>query len=356
MPTPPLWGLAADHELDGLTNLSIFTGSWSPTARQHITRSITMGGTIAMIVRKPDGETQPMLRHTNPMPYHLSTSAFLQGDFERWWPEFSQAWREMKTDYEQNNGTGNFQEPMTSTYFPHDTLSPEGYGLVVVDFQSRHVLSCQGYTSLGEEGLHRWSRMEPEERADLFRRQAAGMLNTLVVTYLDKSIPEGSPEDRVKDISLPIGQLGPQGIGKLLELWEGERGSAFEPDGDQTLGGLCANLGIACPEGLDPGIEAPLRRAHIPYQSGWTFERFDDDASGIAQLRQRCGDIGLNFSEQDDLKWREFMLESLDLPGEGDDVTPEERIEIQQSLDDSLGVLGWSQTGPIQKTGHARPR
>jgi len=103
-----------------------------------------MGGSIAVTIREEDGTEHRMCRWTNPLPFVFS--GIFAGEFNL--EEYLKIWNEMREDYLENKDTGNFQHNMTSVYADSPYLCPMGYGLIVIDFQKKVIISSQGYTSV----------------------------------------------------------------------------------------------------------------------------------------------------------------------------------------------------------------
>jgi hypothetical protein len=104
-----------------------------------------MGGTVAVILRKPDGEIVNMLRWTNIMPAYLLDPRLYSDNPQPWIDEFLSEWKKMKNDYDLHKDDKCFEFNMTNCYFPRIETSPDGYGLFVIDLQKKHLLHMQGY-------------------------------------------------------------------------------------------------------------------------------------------------------------------------------------------------------------------
>jgi hypothetical protein len=115
-----------------------------------------MGGTVAWTIRLGDGALYKMNRWTNVVgDFHLSPK-FLQGDPEAF-HEAVEAWLGMKDDWERNKDTGEYENNMTGRYAPYPaSIRPVDYGIIVTDFQTKTVGSCQGYTSIGNYTIQDW--------------------------------------------------------------------------------------------------------------------------------------------------------------------------------------------------------
>lgn len=93
-----------------------------------------MGGAVAVTVRDWDDEIHRMTRWTNRLPYWFGAPHFFQGDREHLAKYLSQKGKV----YDEGENA---------------TLSPDGYGLVVVDCKNKKILSCQGYTDMRKISL-----------------------------------------------------------------------------------------------------------------------------------------------------------------------------------------------------------
>ena len=72
-----------------------------------------MGGNLAWTVRRSDGTEYRMDRWTNAMSELVTNPAFFQED-EDHMATCLESWLAMKEDWEKNQGTGNYEKPMTN--------------------------------------------------------------------------------------------------------------------------------------------------------------------------------------------------------------------------------------------------
>lgn len=87
-----------------------------------------MGGYLSVVIRTSSGSVEKMSNWTNYLPYFVANDMF----------------------FEENNAyIQNYINQMDS----EGVLVPEGYGLVVLDFMSKSILSCQGYCMLERMSL-----------------------------------------------------------------------------------------------------------------------------------------------------------------------------------------------------------
>ena len=94
-----------------------------------------MGGSIAITIIK-NGERIHMTRHTNIMPYNLHHPDFLNGG--KTYDDFIEHFEQIKDN------------PEFIYSNPWD-FSPEGYGIVIIDFDRRKIYSSQGYCAIGSK-------------------------------------------------------------------------------------------------------------------------------------------------------------------------------------------------------------
>lgn len=83
-----------------------------------------MGGSIRVVVRFSDGTVQSKTRHTNPLPSVFRSPQFIAGD-----ESVMRSYLDCHSEYETD-----------------DSITPVEYGIVVVDYPTRYVLSCNGYS------------------------------------------------------------------------------------------------------------------------------------------------------------------------------------------------------------------
>lgn len=108
-----------------------------------------MGGSIAMTLRLPDGTEHRMMRWTNIMPWAFTNLEFLREEPTHITAFMSQ-WHELVADWDAAQAAGTEPKyPMASCYAPHRLLSPDGYGLVVIDMVNKVILHSQGYSDIG---------------------------------------------------------------------------------------------------------------------------------------------------------------------------------------------------------------
>lgn len=143
-----------------------------------------MGGNLAWTVRRSDGTEYRMDRWTNAMSELVTNPAFFQED-EDHLATCLESWLAMKEDWEKNQGTGNYEKPMTEAYAPYPYgCKPSEYGIVVTDFMNKVILTNQNYCSFNEIDLH-WlkggdrhvfERMNPDRYANIMGFVDAGLV------------------------------------------------------------------------------------------------------------------------------------------------------------------------------------
>lgn len=99
-----------------------------------------MGGGVAVTARRANGEVVRMCRWTNPLPFFFQNMRFVGGD-ESHLDEYLGQWHDFV-------GGARRGEEIDREMAAHDKLAPFWYGLVVIDYQTRKVLSLQGYSAL----------------------------------------------------------------------------------------------------------------------------------------------------------------------------------------------------------------
>lgn len=119
-----------------------------------------MGGSITVAIRRTDGTEYVSRRWTNPLPSQLADPAF--------WDDGAAVDEYIKAGLENN--------------VPFSKIRPTEYGIVLIDFQTKKVLSCNGYSSPGrfttafvdqEDAKHVLTMIEKGwvKRYDCFRKE-----------------------------------------------------------------------------------------------------------------------------------------------------------------------------------------
>lgn len=136
-----------------------------------------MGGTVAIVLREPSGKVTPMFRWTNILPFYLKDPRLYSKDLKEqqaWVDEFLEEYLLMRADYKKNSTSGNYENSMTSCYFPVVGKVPYGYGLVYIDMRGRNLLSWQGYTRV--ETCFYYSHVDEGTKKNITKMDEAGYL------------------------------------------------------------------------------------------------------------------------------------------------------------------------------------
>lgn len=219
-----------------------------------------MGGTVAVTLRKPDGETLNMLHWTNIIPEFLTDSRMYSDDPSGWIAEFTKDWEAMRDDYARNagkKGKKRFQYEMTDAYFPWDATAPEVYGLFLVDLQRKHVYHAQGYCSEPTTISTRWAgefrEFEPERSENLQRLIDAGHISRFIDYRLEN---------------------GRESLIRPLSEFDGTRNGQF-----------------------------------LVEPQGFTLKRFDESEEGFVEFFFAVRELGLIVPERDHEAWMNFLVD-----------------------------------------------
>lgn len=236
-----------------------------------------MGGTLAWTLRLPDGTEHRMQRWTNIFPEITCDAAFLAGDPVALDAALSE-WRRMHADWDRHGPDGPFALPMTPVYAPYPFgLRPAEYGIIVTDFASRTIVSCQGYTALAQMRVERWMRTGvPDSLAWVFHPDAAAAqaaLDALHAAHRD---------------------------GRILGLRCPETGASRPP----PQGGLEAILDAAL--GIDP-----IGRIDIALPHDWTVVDMPDHSrAGRARALAEIDRLGVSLSSEERADFDAWIAEA----------------------------------------------
>jgi len=131
-----------------------------------------MGGCVGVTIRKADGTEVRMCRWTNGLPDFITNVAFVEQD-EAHLDSYLQTWADFQADYAANKDTGKYAHNMSDIYAPYPFLAPIEYGLVLIDYQTKQVLSKQGYTAVGHFHCSVSHESEDKERFLAFAERGA---------------------------------------------------------------------------------------------------------------------------------------------------------------------------------------
>lgn len=243
-----------------------------------------MGGNVGVIVKKEDGKQVGMSRWTNVMPYHFKNINLYLGKTDEWYKEFSSEWLKMKEDYEANKNTGNFEQNMTSVYFPHDTLSPDEYGIIAVDLKNKKIYSSQDYCNIGSLAFfHVWDRHSDNEENEALLKQyfENGLLKE--ITYY------ASEADSLTTID--ITSLTVEDIIQLLKEASSHKVSKFSHP-------LFENISKD---------DLSMYSSFFSINSDWKFVTYHDRTVGVLKIKKELDKDGFVFTEEDNQAWKKYV-------------------------------------------------
>jgi len=292
-----------------------------------------MGGNLAWTLRLDDGTQYRMDRWTNAMPELITDPDFIAGEPAAIETAL-ESWLDMKADWEENRGTEAFRHPMTPVYAPYPFgLRPSEYGLVVTDFQTRTILSLQGYTNFGTinavrlcygghaaqtfahkvDQLEKWASKGRVARYEftLRREDAARRLEEV----------GGTVAPHVHGDAWTAIVPGEVSLSDLTALCDTIRDDIPpHPEADKIAAARTAAREL--PEGSEEARRAflmadALERHHamehdpfifaqaVPDFAPFTLEEFDEDAEGFAALRMRVLELGFEPDAEEIAGWDE---------------------------------------------------
>lgn len=237
-----------------------------------------MGGTVAVTLRMPDGETFKMLRWTNMLPWAVNNMRFVKKD-PKHLQDIMLQWQEMRKDYEKHKDDKQFEFNMTDCYFPCGGLVPAGYGLVVLDLQKDHILSCQGYSHFGhingagvslaaaQRFSGRWSK--EEEGDDVSRLQEAIAMNRVSVQRYNR---KKKTMETLSAFKFPA---------DFVSTW----GDYDKMDKKHDVSDMDFILDM----------------------SPFKVEYYEETLEGFTSMRQKVLDLGFQLSQEENTLWDNFL-------------------------------------------------
>jgi len=197
-----------------------------------------------------------MCRWTNPLPFFFQNMRFVEGD-ESHLDEYLGQWHDFVLQAPKG-------DDLDREMVAHNKLAPYWYGLVVIDYQTRKVLSLQGYSAL---------------------------ISVSNLDFLDDCLYSGQQEWPMPELLgliedgrvnfLPGGRGTPPDDWRTVTTWEDGRAIARSEQGKM------------------PWFEVDT--------TPWEFLRFDESAEGVRKFRAHLVDeMGFRLTAEEEDLWRAF--------------------------------------------------
>lgn len=212
-----------------------------------------MGGPVSIVVREPLGEIKCYDAWTGGIPGICNCNRLYDDD-----PRL--------TDYLDCWYEGHTKEG----------VSPDGYGLVLIDRMKKVILTCQGYSSPGK----------------IIGAGISNELRGLVVRMGDDDDDRG---DALNFIEAFIG-----GRIKCIERWDRTARKRVQVDVSDFK---------SPQEVLDmfDDEDRPIMWDVILDTYPYTIEKFEEDSKGLMALKKRVLDLGFILSEVEEQQWKEYI-------------------------------------------------
>lgn len=266
-----------------------------------------MGGNLAVVVRR-NGEVLPMQRWTNTLPWFVNHLGLIEQ-----WPEHFDEWmesyRKMESDWKAHRKTYEklarrfgrnsipldkdpFEHNMTAVYAPYPWRKvPSEYGIVVIDYDQKVVLSHQYYTSLGELLPGDVTAYATWPKAD----------ETPVAPFLAKVLCQSVTDDtRIPDLHAAGRLVAISGIKMNGE----EREAVVEPLEGVSLNRI-ANMAKSVYKHRPSGI---FWQSILIDMRPWTVKDFrqKETSEEMLALKDRMKELGFSFSRQEETEYNKY--------------------------------------------------
>lgn len=241
-----------------------------------------MGGTIRVIVRENEDKVHNMYRWTNTFPDFVNSPKLYNEDKDHL-SKYMESWLDMKEDYDKNCDSGDYEFYMTPSYFPNDNnISPSGYGILIIDYVTKKIISCQGYAKVGNLSGIKFAGLFSEKARNLGIRS-----NT-------------ATEEEQADAK----QMFDEGRLEIFEYWDDEI--------------ICDNgkVGNWVQKKMTPDEVSKFLEKNDCYEitgiinpEPWEIFSFWDDAEGLINTKKEIIKAGFNLTEEDEKIWEEEIKE-----------------------------------------------
>jgi len=214
-----------------------------------------MGGPIGVTVRLEDGTVESIEAWTNPLPWFIDNDRFYNRD-KKHITDYLESYKDDKMD-----------------------VIPTGYGIVVLDLETKTILSHQGYTHFGcisfvsialENGTTKIVYEHENNHSNIFKRLfEQGMITSY--SDFDRSVDGWVKETH----SLKGKSLGEVEV-ILLEHMNAK----------ESMGGT-----------------------EFIIDTGWEIIDYDETSAGLEALKLKMIELGFVFNLSDEKNWTEYINE-----------------------------------------------
>lgn len=254
-----------------------------------------MGGTVAVTIRRENGELLKMARKTGSYSWMFTSINFNNGKVNEAIDDYYKIFAEMKEDFESGEP---YKFPMSTEYGWCNETMPVDYGLVFIDVMKKEIHSMQGYDNPGLISINAFSRVyvNDEETDKAYQSLLENNQLCLHVIQSDDSIKDfGMIHDVFgKDVNL-------KKMEQIIEDSYNDKGPLFEIIGKDSMFNL-----KAVPVGL----------------KDYNKVRYSESPEGLIQFAKALQNSGLTFTTEEKKGWIEKLndfLEDYEIDGDFDD-------------------------------------
>lgn len=244
-----------------------------------------MGGSVATTYRSKEGKVTKTVTYTGDVNDLFFTKEFKQDAGENALAEFTAYAEKMRDDYLKNKDTGNFTYELAGEFGSHGQVSPEGYGLIVVDFEKKHIASMQGYHCPGHESIFVLDR--PDQMLRYLIEN-----NLLDMVYFDKN--DNQQVVSVQDF------FGTKNLSEMVQMYR----SIYDfNDSDPEFKKLAGIVDIETIDNKRGFYLTPI------YRHGFSVKRYEENEQGYLDFYKDLLDSGFEISEEETEGWADHLYQ-----------------------------------------------
>lgn len=232
-----------------------------------------MGGSIGFTIREKNGREHRMSRWTNSFPFFLNNVKFIEED-EAHLREYLQVWYGMVEAYASGDLT---EAPMADAYVPGACLRPDQYGLILVDYPSHTVLTCQSYSHVGaiDPSGVALAMMANEGKMHPVREHDKAELKRYEALFSTGRV------NKTASFVAGVGFEEADAVGLTMEKFSESAGMRLGRRYEYAI--------------LD--------------MSPWKVVQFREDAAGYEKMRDEVRALGFALTQQEETAWQEWIDE-----------------------------------------------
>lgn len=269
-----------------------------------------MGGTVAVTIRRENGELLKMARKTGSYSWMFTSKKFNNGKVDEAIDDYYKIFGEMKEDFESG---APYKFPMSPAYGWCNETNPVDYGLVFIDIMKKEIHSMQGYDSPGLVGMNEFSTHYINDKETDDALESLLVNNHLSLHIKDE---DGAKKELGMVHDIFGHDINLKKMGKLLDDAFDDKGIIFD------IAGRASSYNL---KGTPIGLK------------DYKIVRYHETAEGLIEFARALTSNGIVFNDEEKRNWESSLNE--DLEDYGLDIDCEDDNAYEKALEEKKAEL-----------------